>query len=78
MTWAESVDEALCHGWIDGVRKRIDERRYMIRFTPRKPQSTWSTVNIRRVEALAALAHDRRRPGCFRHAPRESFGRLLL
>jgi uncharacterized protein YdeI (YjbR/CyaY-like superfamily) len=52
VTWPESVDEALCVGWIDGVRKRIDERRYAIRFTPRKPGSTWSAVNIRRAEAL--------------------------
>lgn len=52
MTWPESVDEALCHGWIDGVRTRIDEHSYKIRFTPRKPGSTWSAINIGRVEAL--------------------------
>lgn len=52
MSWPQSVDEALCHGWIDGVRRRIDETRYCIRFTPRKPGSIWSAVNIRRVEAL--------------------------
>lgn len=52
ITWPESVDEALCFGWIDGVRKRVDERRYTIRFTPRKPDSIWSTVNIRRAQAL--------------------------
>ena len=46
MTWSESVDEALCFGWIDGVRKRIDEHAYQIRFTPRKASSTWSAVNI--------------------------------
>ncbi len=52
MTWAESVDEALCFGWIDGVRKRIDAERYMIRFTPRRRGSVWSAVNIRRVAEL--------------------------
>jgi uncharacterized protein YdeI (YjbR/CyaY-like superfamily) len=46
------VDAALCFGWIDGIRKRIDDQRYMIRFTPRKPGSTWSAVNINRVEEL--------------------------
>src|ERR1700686_2016402 len=44
--WSESVDEALCFGWIDGIRKRVDEESYMIRFTPRKPSSVWSAVNI--------------------------------
>jgi uncharacterized protein YdeI (YjbR/CyaY-like superfamily) len=52
LTWPESVDEALCFGWIDGVRHSVDEDRYTIRFTPRKPSSNWSVVNIRRVEAL--------------------------
>ena len=52
MTWPESVDEALCVGWIDGVRKSIDAERYVIRFTPRKPVSNWSLVNIRRAQAL--------------------------
>ena len=52
MTWPESVDEALCFGWIDGVRKRVDDLSYTIRFTPRKLGSTWSSVNIRKVEAL--------------------------
>jgi uncharacterized protein YdeI (YjbR/CyaY-like superfamily) len=54
MTWPESVDEALCHGWIDGVRKRIDAHAYQIRFSPRKPSSIWSTVNITRAQALIA------------------------
>ncbi len=54
MTWPESVDQALCFGWIDGVRKRLDEDSYTIRFTPRKPRSIWSAVNIRRVEELTA------------------------
>jgi uncharacterized protein YdeI (YjbR/CyaY-like superfamily) len=52
ITWPEAVDEALCFGWIDGVRQRIDDERYMNRFTPRKPTSNWSAVNIRRVEEL--------------------------
>ena len=52
MTWPESVDEALCFGWIDGVRKSIDDERYMIRFTPRRAGSNWSAVNIGRVAAL--------------------------
>jgi uncharacterized protein YdeI (YjbR/CyaY-like superfamily) len=54
MSWPESVDAALCHGWIDGVRKRIDEDRYQIRFTPRKPQSIWSAINVERVRVLEA------------------------
>lgn len=54
ITWGESVDEALCVGWIDGVRKRIDAERYQIRFSPRKPRSRWSLINIRRVRALKA------------------------
>lgn len=53
ITWPESVDEALCYGWIDGIRKSIDERSYCIRFTPRKPRSNWSAVNLARVEVLA-------------------------
>jgi uncharacterized protein YdeI (YjbR/CyaY-like superfamily) len=55
LTWPESVDHALCYGWIDGLRKSIDETRYMIRFTPRKATSTWSALNIKRVEALREL-----------------------
>ncbi|MBL8279373.1 MAG: YdeI/OmpD-associated family protein [Pelomonas sp.] len=54
MTWPESVDEALCVGWIDGVRKRVDELRYQIRFTPRRPTSIWSRINIERVAVLTA------------------------
>ena len=50
--WPQSVDEALCFGWIDGIRKTIDEESYKIRFTPRKPGSIWSAVNIRNVERL--------------------------
>jgi uncharacterized protein YdeI (YjbR/CyaY-like superfamily) len=52
MTWPESVDQALCFGWIDGVRRRIDDESYSIRFTPRKPTSIWSAVNIKKVEEL--------------------------
>jgi|SRR5215207_1148988 len=52
ITWPESVDQALCFGWIDGVRRRIDDDSYSIRFTPRKPSSTWSAVNVRRMREL--------------------------
>ncbi|HUK25232.1 MAG TPA: YdeI/OmpD-associated family protein [Terriglobales bacterium] len=52
ITWPESVDAALCYGWIDGVRRSIDALSYMIRFTPRKPGSIWSGINIRKAEAL--------------------------
>lgn len=54
VTWPEAVDEALCFGWIDGVRKRIDDVSYTIRFSPRRPGSIWSAVNVTRAEALAA------------------------
>jgi uncharacterized protein YdeI (YjbR/CyaY-like superfamily) len=54
LTWPESVDEALCFGWIDGVRKRVDDHAYQIRFTPRKKDSIWSAVNITRARALIA------------------------
>ena len=52
MDWPQSVDEALCFGWIDGVRRSLDETSYTIRFTPRRPASIWSSVNIRRVGVL--------------------------
>ncbi|MFM9947305.1 MAG: YdeI/OmpD-associated family protein [Saprospiraceae bacterium] len=52
MTWSQSVDEALCFGWIDGVRRSIDHDSYCIRFTPRRPNSIWSTVNIQKIENL--------------------------
>lgn len=55
ITWPESVDEALCAGWIDGVRKSIDEVSYKIRFTPRKPRSIWSAVNVARMQELMQL-----------------------
>jgi uncharacterized protein YdeI (YjbR/CyaY-like superfamily) len=54
MTWPQSVDEALSFGWIDGVRKRIDDLSYTIRFSPRKPGSNWSAINIARVAELTA------------------------
>lgn len=54
MTWSESVDQALCFGWIDGVRKTFDEDSYSIRFTPRKKTSIWSTINIKKMEVLIA------------------------
>src|SRR6188768_2197402 len=52
ITWPESVDEALCFGWIDGVRRSLDDEAYVIRFTPRRSTSIWSAVNVARVEAL--------------------------
>jgi len=55
ITWPESVDQALCFGWIDGVRRRIDDVRYSIRFTPRKQISNWSAINIARVAELTKL-----------------------
>ena len=55
ITWPESVDGALAFGWIDGVRYSIGERSYKIRFTPRKPKSTWSAINIKRVKELSKL-----------------------
>ena len=55
VTWPESVDEALCFGWIDGVRYSIDERSYKIRFTPRKVGSNWSVGNVRRVGELIEM-----------------------
>lgn len=54
MTWSDSVDEALSVGWIEGVRRRIDDRAYQIRFTPRKPTSIWSAINIRKFHELEA------------------------
>jgi uncharacterized protein YdeI (YjbR/CyaY-like superfamily) len=66
LTWPESVDEALCFGWIDGVRKRLDDDRYVIRFTPRRRGSTWSAVNARRAGELI-------RDGRMRPAGREAY-----
>lgn len=55
ITWSTSVDVALCFGWIDGIRKTIDEQSYKIRFTPRKIKSVWSAVNVKKIEALIPL-----------------------
>lgn len=60
ITWPESVDEALCVGWIDGIRKRVDDDSYTIRFTPRRPGSNWSAVNVRKMAEL--IAQGRVRP----------------
>jgi uncharacterized protein YdeI (YjbR/CyaY-like superfamily) len=59
MTWSQSVDHALCYGWIDGIRRSIDSESYSIRFTPRRKSSIWSTINIKKVEELtrAGLMH---------------------
>src|SRR5262249_36184001 len=69
VTWPESVDEALCVGWIDGIRKSIDGDRYAIRFTPRRKGSIWSAINMKRVEVLSG--EKRMRPaGVKAHAAR--------
>ena len=60
VTWPESVDEALCVGWIDGIRKTVDDERYTIRFTPRRRGSVWSAININRVAALSKEGRMRR------------------
>jgi len=60
MTWSESVDEALCFGWIDGVRRSLGADAYTIRFTPRKPTSIWSAINVDKVAALRKA--DKMRP----------------
>jgi uncharacterized protein YdeI (YjbR/CyaY-like superfamily) len=70
ITWPESVDEALCFGWIDGIRKSLDDNSYTIRFTPRKPRSNWSAVNIARVAELTRL-------GQVRPAGRKAFERRV-
>ena len=54
LTWSQAVDEALCYGWIDGVLRGIDDQRHIQRFTPRKPASNWSTVNVAKVDQLRA------------------------
>lgn len=68
IVWEEAVDEALCVSWIDGVRKRIDENTYQIRFSPRKATSTWSAINIEGVAVLTS--HGRMQP-----AGLDAFGR---
>jgi uncharacterized protein YdeI (YjbR/CyaY-like superfamily) len=64
ITWPESVEEALCFGWIDGVRRSLDHESYTIRFSPRKPNSTWSRVNLEKVEELRR--RERMRPAGLR------------
>jgi uncharacterized protein YdeI (YjbR/CyaY-like superfamily) len=54
LTYRQALDEALCHGWIDGVRRRLDDTSFSQRFSPRKPKSAWSTVNIKRFRELHA------------------------
>jgi uncharacterized protein YdeI (YjbR/CyaY-like superfamily) len=85
ITYAEALDEALCFGWIDGVRRSLDETSYMQRFTPRRPRSIWSLVNVKHVERLkkdgrmhaaGLAAYDQRDPKrtgiySFENAPRE-------
>jgi len=72
ITWPESVDEALSFGWIDGIRKAFDDESYVIRFTPRKPDSIWSSVNIRNVERL--IKEKRMRPaGLKAYASRKEY-----
>jgi uncharacterized protein YdeI (YjbR/CyaY-like superfamily) len=83
LTWPESVEQALCFGWIDGIRKRVDDERYTIRFTPRKPRSVWSRVNVEKVAELTDLglmrpaglaafaARDERRSGIYSFEQRE-------
>jgi uncharacterized protein YdeI (YjbR/CyaY-like superfamily) len=66
LTWPESVDQALCFGWIDGIRKTIDQDRYVIRFTRRRVRSDWSLANIKRVGELTEL-------GLMRAAGRKAF-----
>ena len=68
ITWPQSVDQALCFGWIDGIRRRVDDEVYTIRFTPRRPQSVWSSVNIKRVPELEKL-------GLMRPAGRAAFAK---
>lgn len=55
LTYPQSLDDALCFGWIDGIRKRLDQDSYVIRFSPRKPRSIWSAVNIKRLGELTRL-----------------------
>jgi len=71
LTWSDSVDEAICFGWIDGVRRRVDEQRYTIRFTPRKPNSIWSAINIAKVAKL-------RQEGRMTPAGELAYGRRII
>ena len=71
VTWEETVDQALCYGWIDGIRRSLGDEAYVIRFTPRKPGSVWSRRNIERVEALQAEGL-MRKPGLEAYAHRDA------
>jgi uncharacterized protein YdeI (YjbR/CyaY-like superfamily) len=68
LTWPQSVDQALCYGWIDGIRQSVDNESYCIRFTPRKPTSIWSAINIAKVGELT-------RAGLMQPAGIEAFGK---
>lgn len=72
ITWPESVDQALCYGWIDGIRRRVDDSSYSIRFTPRKRGSIWSSVNIGRAKALIT-AGQMRPPGLTAYQARKEY-----
>jgi uncharacterized protein YdeI (YjbR/CyaY-like superfamily) len=84
ITWPESVDVALCYGWIDGLRKRVDEISYSIRFTPRRADSSWSNVNVKRVAELKRMGlmrdagmkafegRDRKREGVYLYERRDT------
>jgi uncharacterized protein YdeI (YjbR/CyaY-like superfamily) len=79
ITWPESVDQAICFGWIDGIRKTIDENSYKIRFTPRKKGSIWSKVNIDKANELIANGLNAARwPQSVRAAQRRQIGDLFL
>ncbi|HEV3461575.1 MAG TPA: YdeI/OmpD-associated family protein [Candidatus Dormibacteraeota bacterium] len=76
ITWAELVDEELCFGWIDGVRRGIDDVSYSNRITPRKPRSTWSAINIARAKEL--IKHGRMRPAGLRAFERRTDERSAI
>lgn len=76
MTWSESVDQALCFGWIDGLRKSVDAESYCIRFTPRKPDSIWSAVNLKKVESLTRKGSCARQDWIFFQAKTGKIGTL--
>jgi uncharacterized protein YdeI (YjbR/CyaY-like superfamily) len=71
ITWPESVDQALCFGWIDGIRRKMDDEAYTVRFTPRKSTSHWSNVNIKRINEL-------RKAGLVMKMAGQSFRKELL
>jgi len=88
ITYPEALDEALCFGWIDGVRKKVNADAYTVRFTPRRPKSQWSTVNIKKAEKLSgagrmrpagikafAGAHDQSRKYSYEQRKESSFNR---